>query len=460
MKSGFFPSPSLVTPNTELSPALVLSNSEVKSSPASSCEAKDALLRQVININIVKKNDVALTAVEKNEVKVDGTSFFPGAVFTEYMCHVLERLVPVGEAPIAARNKLRAANSSWVSYTPTTLPRLWKVKESKITDDSIFYFKKAFSFHSVISDESLLACFWSPSTFLGVPANLSEFAQPRFDDPAESKIRTIVAAVHTFSANTSKLYLGDGYPYFDPALIGKELLLGSYKYYPDIESIAVHVFGVKDHCPLDLTKDHEHTLKRAIWGIANQEAGSVAVHCKMGLGRTGHMILMFTLVQRFMSLSEEKIKESRLLEVENFARFLIGVVNDVRGVNAQLTIPATENSSARTVNVLVTESGLILHNEQYVFAIINAFAVYLFACQSGLHAKPAPSLSEYMYKSLDDWVAAPLHPMLDVAKGIDNDSLKEMLRDLRKTMPVAPPAQAIPPDMHQEDQSSRMGRRI
>jgi hypothetical protein len=408
---------------------------EAKSSPtiatsAISSETKSVLLNRIIQTN--------LSADSKVEEK-----FMPGGDFTQYLVSTsLEKLYFTEELKKNAPGISSEVRNFRKNPSVTILK---SKKESQITDDSICYQYERGNCFPIDSEGNK----YFYSTFLPMTAavQLGEMERRLTTYP---NISTIVAAVNTFPSPHDLVAMtqlgsrgGDGYAYFDPNLhvTRGAISPGSYKLYPFVANgkrITVYAIGVEDMRSLDLSEDHTHTLKKLIWDIANQEKGSVAVHCNMGFGRTGHMMLIFSLIQRFMSLTEEEIRRDQLLE-GGFTQLFISVVNEVRGVNAKVKIPGANGSEGRIVSLEVIRSSLIVNNEQYAFAIINAFAVYLYACRNGLCKNPSLSLGEYMEKSLENWIVSPLPAGLKEDHAISPEKLKKIqkaLHNIETTIPA------------------------
>jgi protein tyrosine phosphatase len=125
----------------------------------------------------------------------------------------------------------------------------------------------------------------------------------------------------------------------------------------DTRELKITLINLKDGEAIDLTEDKDDVLKDILWQCL-LEKGNKLVHCKAGLGRTGHLILTLEILKNYTEIfsKDPKIAAAKILEI----------VERIRE----------------------DRFGLILTKEQFTAAIRNAHILYQYGLKKNLKNNP------------------------------------------------------------------------
>jgi protein tyrosine phosphatase len=121
----------------------------------------------------------------------------------------------------------------------------------------------------------------------------------------------------------------------------------------DTRELKVTLINLEDGEAINLTEDKDNVLKDILWQCL-LEKGNKLVHCKAGLGRTGHLIFTLEILKNYKNIFSK--------DPETAAAKILEIVERIRE----------------------DRFGLILIKEQFIVAIRNAHILYQYGLKKNL----------------------------------------------------------------------------
>ena len=147
----------------------------------------------------------------------------------------------------------------------------------------------------------------------------------------------------------------------------------------------VTLIHLRDNHALDLRHPKKEALKEILWQFFIKSLKEpIMVHCAAGLGRTGHLILMFEILKYYSKIYDNNDPAIAAAKIHD-------ILNDMRSCRP----------------------GMVLNEKQFESAIRNASILYSYALEkeyivaSGQHAVHVSSMSLFAHKT-----AAPEQPVM------------------------------------------------